>query len=443
MEKINIHNYEAFFLDFAEGNLSPDQILEFEAFLEGHPELRDELAGFEIITLSPPIPESDTWSELKKPSLEDLKTDANLRDTFFIQAIENQLNSHEEKILAELVADKVFKKEYELWQNAIFPSGNEAVEKHSLFQFGLDRRVSDFNYEYYLIARTEGLLSADQNEALEKFANARPNGKRELQIADSLKLTPAQGIFYPDKEKLYKKDKPVIFIWLYRAAAIAAVLILGVFTWINFSSPFAEKAPIANQEKHAPTQAKDSLKGTEIEPSDTLPNSEAKDEPLLEDWEVREPDPVEYAEVNSKPHKSEPLEDITNREENILEKIEIPEVEDLVATNEIPELIEDTSGVQEIQDRNTDHETAAEQANTTKIFNSIPKYAENLLADKLNIPDSEKDEIGLAVARKLTTRTGELLNTEYTKEVSGTEGEESLTYTIRIGSFKISHKTAK
>src|SRR5690554_4999741 len=247
MEKINIHNYEAFFLDFAEGNLSPDQIIELDAFLEKNPTLRDELAGFEILPLSPAKPASDEWSALKKPGVNDFKSNADLRDAFFVDTIENQLNSFEKKILTELISEEKFKKEYELWQNVILPSGNEAVDKQNLFQFGLDREIAAFNYEYYLIARTEGLLNDKQNEALEKFALARPDGMRDLHIADSLKLTPSRGIFYPDKDKLLKKDKPVLLFWLYRAASIAAILILGVFTWINFSSPFAEKAPIVQQ----------------------------------------------------------------------------------------------------------------------------------------------------------------------------------------------------
>ena len=440
MKKINIHNYEAFFLDFAEGNLSANQIVELEAFLEVNSELRDELIEFEIITLTPSASKVDKWADLKKPGIEDLKTDDDLRDAFFIRAIESQLNSYEEKILAELITDQVFKSEYELWQNAVLPSGNEAVEKHNLFQFGLDREVSEFNYEYYLTARTEGLLNADQNAALEIFANARPGGTRQLEIADQLKLIPSKGVFYPDKDKLYKRDKPVLFMWLYRAAAIAAVFIFGVFIWINVSSPFAEKASIAHKENQMPIHAEDSVKNIEAEPSDTLQNSETKDEPLLEDWEIREPDPVEYAEISTKSEKTEPIRETTEREESILEKIEISEVEDLVAAHQSPELIEVTDAIPEIPNQSLENTGRVSKAKT---YNSIPKYAEDLLADKLNIPETEKDELGMAMARKLTARTGELLNAEYTKEESNTEGEESLTYTLRIGSFKVSHIKAK
>ena len=39
MSSVTIHNYEAYLLDLAEGNLSEEQQLELELFLIQHPEL--------------------------------------------------------------------------------------------------------------------------------------------------------------------------------------------------------------------------------------------------------------------------------------------------------------------------------------------------------------------------------------------------------------------
>jgi len=50
-EKLNIHNYESFFLDYKEGNLNSKQIFELKNFLEKHPELKEELESFESFTL--------------------------------------------------------------------------------------------------------------------------------------------------------------------------------------------------------------------------------------------------------------------------------------------------------------------------------------------------------------------------------------------------------
>lgn len=48
---INSHNYEAFFLDYHEGNLSPQQVADLLLFLEQHPGLKQDFDSFENIRL--------------------------------------------------------------------------------------------------------------------------------------------------------------------------------------------------------------------------------------------------------------------------------------------------------------------------------------------------------------------------------------------------------
>jgi len=48
---INLHNYEAFFLDYKEGNLSSQQEKELFLFLEKHPHLYEELNNYEDVVL--------------------------------------------------------------------------------------------------------------------------------------------------------------------------------------------------------------------------------------------------------------------------------------------------------------------------------------------------------------------------------------------------------
>lgn len=52
MSTINLHNYEAYFLDSLEGNLTAAEELQLKAFLEAHPDLKAELEDFENIQLS-------------------------------------------------------------------------------------------------------------------------------------------------------------------------------------------------------------------------------------------------------------------------------------------------------------------------------------------------------------------------------------------------------
>lgn len=53
--RINLNNYEAFFLDYMEGKLGPVQVRELFAFLAMHPELKQELDEFEEVVLGEDI----------------------------------------------------------------------------------------------------------------------------------------------------------------------------------------------------------------------------------------------------------------------------------------------------------------------------------------------------------------------------------------------------
>jgi hypothetical protein len=51
--KISRQNYEAYFLDYLEGKLDSDQMVEFLSFLKSNPDLENELRGFENIQINP------------------------------------------------------------------------------------------------------------------------------------------------------------------------------------------------------------------------------------------------------------------------------------------------------------------------------------------------------------------------------------------------------
>ena len=50
---INRNNYEAFFLDYRENNLTPEQVAELLIFLEQYPDLKEEFESFETIQMAP------------------------------------------------------------------------------------------------------------------------------------------------------------------------------------------------------------------------------------------------------------------------------------------------------------------------------------------------------------------------------------------------------
>jgi ribosomal protein S16 len=66
MSKINLHNYEAYLLDFQEGNLSKEKTAELERFLMEHPELEEELIAFDIPVLTPKAHRFDEKELMKR-----------------------------------------------------------------------------------------------------------------------------------------------------------------------------------------------------------------------------------------------------------------------------------------------------------------------------------------------------------------------------------------
>lgn len=99
--KINKYNYEAFFLDFHEGNLSEEMKAEVLAFVKANPDLKEEFESFEMIFF-----ESQGQ---KFPGKENLKKNPGISihnyKTWLVAYIEGDLKSNEtievEKFLAE------------------------------------------------------------------------------------------------------------------------------------------------------------------------------------------------------------------------------------------------------------------------------------------------------------------------------------------------------
>ncbi len=91
--KINRNNYEAFFLDYHEGNLSDELKKELFAFLDSNLELKEEFENFEIISLVAQSEETFSGKEkLKKGTI----TIYNYK-TWFVAYEENDLNADEKK----------------------------------------------------------------------------------------------------------------------------------------------------------------------------------------------------------------------------------------------------------------------------------------------------------------------------------------------------------
>lgn len=101
MNKINLNNYEAYLLDFMEGNLSKQDSVELESFLKAHPEIETEIFDISETRLKPNRKIGfDKKMELKRnEEMPELKQ----KDALLIGLIEGDLNDKEKAEAENLI----------------------------------------------------------------------------------------------------------------------------------------------------------------------------------------------------------------------------------------------------------------------------------------------------------------------------------------------------
>jgi len=123
--KIDLNNYEAFFLDYHEGRLDAVQAAKVMLFLEEHPELKEEFEEFEAFALDPePVQEMPAKNSLLK-SVQPIGAinEENYED-YFIGEAEDLLNASEKEDLAVFVATNPdLERDYKLYQHTTLKAG--------------------------------------------------------------------------------------------------------------------------------------------------------------------------------------------------------------------------------------------------------------------------------------------------------------------------------
>ncbi len=122
---INLHNYEAWFLDYMEGNLNEQQVADLLLFLENHPDLKKEFdQDFSDISLEPEELTFNLKDNLKKPMLINCAT----VDDFMIAENEGLLGLNEIKELDEYVVENHLENDRKLYK-AVY------LQKTNAFKF--------------------------------------------------------------------------------------------------------------------------------------------------------------------------------------------------------------------------------------------------------------------------------------------------------------------
>ncbi len=114
--KIDRDNYEIYFIDYLDGNLSLDEIDLLLDFMNENPDLKEEIRGLEQIKVENGEERIPSINHLKKSDFDHPE----IFEETCIRAIENELTQHE-KVLFEkhLTTNNIHQKEFELFQATI------------------------------------------------------------------------------------------------------------------------------------------------------------------------------------------------------------------------------------------------------------------------------------------------------------------------------------
>ena len=119
MIKVETYNYEAFYLDYLEGNLNAQEIEALQQFLKDHPECAEEVEGMEDI-LDFELVEDQIVFEDKTSLMEPvLKNGVQLNnvENWMIGSVEGLLSENENRKLLEFVQKNELGQTYNLYQN--------------------------------------------------------------------------------------------------------------------------------------------------------------------------------------------------------------------------------------------------------------------------------------------------------------------------------------
>ncbi|MFN4123100.1 MAG: hypothetical protein ACK4GL_07330 [Flavobacteriales bacterium] len=262
MSKINLHNYEAWLLDYQEGNLSDEQANILMAFLAAHPEIEIDLEGFDELKLSP---ENDAFQG--KFSLYQIPDQIKEEfDSLSVLIIDGEISADEQMRLNEIMSEfPMLENELSTWKKTqLQPEEIRFGEHQSL------KKVAQELTEFELLAlhHIEGLATIEQENKLQVELKTDPKHAQIFTALFKSKLKADMEITFADKA-LLKKHIP--FFTAYRqplryivsvAAVVVFILAVIPFMPINEQSQSSAMA-LVNQNKPLNT-ARKTAKKTEL-----------------------------------------------------------------------------------------------------------------------------------------------------------------------------------
>jgi len=202
LETINRHNYELFFLDFLDGNLSEKELKDLNRFLKQNPDLKEELEGFEDVRLEPtPVVFKNKRDLIKKTQAQHFEITE--FEYLCIADIEKDINSEEKKQLQSELLNSNKKKEFFLFEKTKLEADNCIVyfAKSDLY-----KRVIAFGYKSVISVAAAAvilLFFLFGNDVFTGNDKENPKPKFAEEIQQNSVKEPIQKIIKTD---LYEKN---------------------------------------------------------------------------------------------------------------------------------------------------------------------------------------------------------------------------------------------
>lgn len=231
---VKLYNYEAWLLDYAEGNLSAEQTDMLFAFLEKHPELKTELENFDIFTLPSEEITLSNKNEFKKSEPVIPVSDL---DNWFLRYVERDLSTEEKNQLEEFILQSPsHRHEFSLWLKTKLETADvEFTDKYLLKHFTFTELLQPENSTILLLSLIEKQLTPEQEITAMKVVSSSVSLQRELRAFQSV-LLPAENIVFVNKSSLKKERTVVVSLWQ-RYTVYAAAACLLFFFGLRLSSP--------------------------------------------------------------------------------------------------------------------------------------------------------------------------------------------------------------
>ncbi len=320
---INRENYEIFFMDYLDGQLSPKQLEALKVFLNDNPDLKEELedlSGFKLEAKEQSFPDKATLK--KTPDLPEINL-GNI-DAFLLHELEGNLSDEEtEKLDTFLKLHPELLSERDKWaQTKLKADESVKMDKSPLITFNGE----DFNTA--CVAYLEGDLSKEDKVLFETLIEENASAFAVFTSYQKSTLQ-APDVVFEDKASLKQSEGRVIPIWWRNAAAVAAVFLIG---WLMLPNMFGSNNKARTKQTASPTEEINSDKQdiALIENSDSV-KSPAPIEPKvnLVAHELVEPDqedvvaPQKQNNKKQTPKKHQPIDPINIDQGSTLAETEI------------------------------------------------------------------------------------------------------------------------